>query len=162
MTETIARVVPHLCADVLLVTATNFEGQAVLRLFEGELGHPCERHFIGDKTYFELGVISGARVFMVQTEMGTGGPGGAALTVHTGIEALSPSAVIMVGIAFGIDPNKQRIGDILVSRQLLGYELQRVGTDSDGQVVIQLRGDRPSASTRLLDRFRGGLFEWQV
>lgn len=161
MAETIAHVIPHLCADVLLVTATNVEGQAVLRLFERELGHPCDRHFIGDKTYFELGVVSGARVFMVQTEMGTSGPGGATLTVHTGIEALSPSAVIMVGIAFGIDPNKQRIGEVLVSRQLLGYELQRVGTGSDGQVVIQLRGDRPSASTRLLDRFRGSLFEWQ-
>src|SRR5207248_2947089 len=72
----------------------------------------------------------------------------------------SPSAVILVGIAFGIDRKKHRIGDILVSRQLFGYELQKIAM-SKGQEKIITRGDRLQASTRLLDRFRAAVFDWR-
>jgi WD40 repeat protein/nucleoside phosphorylase len=143
-------------ADVLLVTATKVEATAVLHLFE----KPQLRR-IGDKTYYDLGVVNGANVFLVQTEMGTEGPGGATLTVRQAIYDLSPSAVIMVGIAFGVNKHEQRIGDILVSKQLLVYESQRIGTGSDGRATITMRGDRPLASLRLLDRFRSGDLDWQ-
>ncbi len=96
---------------------------------------------------------------MVHSEMGTGGPSGATLTINEGIKALSPSAVVMVGIAFGVDRKKQCIGDILVSRQLLAYELQRVGK-AGTEVNIIVRGDRPQASPRILDRFRAGALNW--
>src|SRR5712692_3198405 len=111
--------------DLLLVTATEVEARAVLNVF---LPHNSTfiQHYIGDSTYFDLGVIGGARTFLVQSEMGAGGPAGASLVVYEGIKALSPSAVIMVGIAFGLIPEKQRLGDILVSRQLAGYELQKI------------------------------------
>jgi len=69
-------------------------------------------------------------------------------------------AIIMVGIAFGIAPERQRIGEILVSKQLLAYELQRVGTSVSSEAVVRSRGDRPSASPRLLDRFRNGEMDW--
>jgi nucleoside phosphorylase/mRNA-degrading endonuclease RelE of RelBE toxin-antitoxin system len=82
------------------------------------------------------------------------------LTVLEGIRALAPSSVIMVGIAFGVDADKQRIGDILVSQQLRSYELQRYGTADDGKPTIILRGDRVTASAKLLDRFRSGVFDW--
>jgi len=88
--------------------------------------------------------------------MGTGGPGGSLFTVAEGIRAVSPSAVVMVGIAFGLYPKRQQIGDILISQQLLGYDLQRVGTSFDGKPRIYARGDRVSASVRLVDRFRAG------
>jgi len=145
----------NLKADVLLVTATEVEADAVLSRFSG-----ASRCFIGDKTYYDLGVISGAKIFMVQSEMGTGGAGGSLLTVRESIQALSPSAIIMVGIAFGFSHGKQRIGDVLVSRQLLGYEVQRVGRSIDGRLLIQPRGDRLSASVRLLDRFNSGSKDW--
>jgi len=142
-------------ADVLIVTTTEVEAASVLNLIpENKL------RFIRDKTYYDLGTIGGARTFMVQSEMGSGGPGGSLLTVVEAIRALSPSAIIMVGIAFGCEPTKQRIGDILVSQQLMGYDLQRVGTDSDGTANVLVRGDRSAASTLLLDRFRSGLKNW--
>jgi nucleoside phosphorylase len=71
-------------------------------------------------------------------------------TVDRAIRALGPGAVIAVGIAFGVDENKQKIGDILLSKQLRPYELQRVGKDE-----IVLRGPRPDASPRLLNHFKG-------
>jgi len=145
----------NLTADVLIVTTTEVEAASVLSLIpESNL------RFIKDKTYYDLGTLGRARTFMVQSEMGSGGLGGSLLTVTEGIRALSPSALIMVGIAFGCDPAKQRIGDILVSQQIVAYDLQRVGTAADGTADVLVRGDRSTASTRLLDRFRSGLKSW--
>jgi nucleoside phosphorylase len=98
-------------------------------------------------------------VYLTQTEMGSGGPSGSILTVIDGISALNPSAVVMVGIAFGIDESNQEIGDLLVSRQVLSYDLQRVGSQSGRRTVV-LRGDRITASPRLLDRCRAAALDW--
>ncbi len=58
-----------------------------------------------------------------------------------------PKAIIMVGIAFGRDPAKQKIGDVLVASQIIPYEQQRVGE----QVIF--RGPIPPSNTVLLNRF---------
>jgi len=147
-------------ADVLLVTVTEIETKAVLHAFTKKYQRSYERHCIGIKTYYELGIVNDARIFLVQSEMGVGGTGSSLSTVHEGIQVLRPSNVIMVGIAFGVDNDKQHIGDVLVSRQLCGYELQRYGTDCEGKPAIISRGDRVTASAKLLDRFRSGSLDW--
>ncbi len=153
--------------NVLLVTVTEVEGRAVLEEVKSQVSKDLPQGAtspktieFGNNTYFDLGSIGGKRTFMVQSEMGAGGPSGSAATVTEAIEVLSPSAVIMVGIAFGVDEQKQRIGNILVSRQLELYELQRVGSGSTGELQIILRGDRPSASPRLLNMFRASHLKW--
>ena len=143
--------------DVLLVTVTDVEAQAVITSFPtAKLCH------LGDQAYHDLGILAGARIFMVQSEMGSGGQSGSILTIQEAIDVLHPSAIIMVGIAFGIDQKKRHIGDILVSRQLLPYDLQRVGTDSAGKMVVTLRADRPSASPKMLTIFRAAAKYWQA
>lgn len=77
--------------------------------------------------------MSGRKTFLALSEMGTSGPGGSQQAVFEGIKALSPSAVIMVGIAFGMDEKKQEIGDILVSTQLFLYDSQRIGRDNSAR-----------------------------
>ncbi len=96
---------------------------------------------------------------MVQSEMGAGGLGASLQTAQKGIEALSPAAVIMVGIAFGMNAEQQAIGDILVTENLRLYDLQRVGTQ-DGRARIILRGDRPHASAWLLNHFKSADLRW--
>lgn len=146
--------------DILLVTVSTVEARAVLDVVKERYGLLCKPVHIGNNTYRDLGDIGGARTLMVRSGMGSGGTRGAILTVTDGINDLRPSAVVMVGIAFGVDPNKQRIGDILVSRQILAYELQRVSTGDEEKAVIIPRGDRPSASARLLARFEDGELYW--
>jgi nucleoside phosphorylase len=51
--------------------------------------------------YLYLGAVNGAQVFLTQSEMGSGGLDASLLMVRKGIEALSPAAIIMVGIAGG-------------------------------------------------------------
>jgi nucleoside phosphorylase/tetratricopeptide (TPR) repeat protein len=147
-------------ADVLIVTATKVESKAVLQVFQEATKQAPKAVQIDGRTYQNLGVINGMRVLLAQSEMGTGGLGASHQTVQKGIDALTPSAVIMVGIAFGIDSQKQSIGDILVSRQLKLYELRRVGTDDEGKLKIITRGDQPHASSRLLNHFTGAELYW--
>jgi nucleoside phosphorylase len=67
----------------------------------------------------------------------------------------------MVGIAFGLKPDKQKIGDILVSRQICCYDLQRVTELTPGEITNTPRGDRVTSAPRLLDRFEAGTVGWE-
>ncbi len=99
-------------ADYLIVTVTKVESKAVLEAFQEATEREAKPMPIDDRIYFDLGEVNGAHAFMVQSEMGAGGLGASQQTVRKGIEALSPVGVIMVGIAFGVDEEKQVIGDI--------------------------------------------------
>lgn len=143
--------------SVLIVTVTKVEVQAVLEVFSQAAGTAWTRQAVGNKMYYYLGIHGGAPVFMVQSEMGIAGPGGALLTVNQAIRDLHPQAIIMCGIAFGLRPDKQKLGDILISRQLHYYEPQKIDVNR-GQMP---RGDRTTSSERLLSRFRSGDIDWQ-
>jgi nucleoside phosphorylase len=147
-------------ADVLIVTVTKVESQAVLQVFSEATGQQAKPASVGDRLYHDLGIVNAARVFMVQSEMGSVGPGATLPTVQKGIAALSPSAVIMAGIAFGVDDKKQSVGDVLVSKQLMLYESQRTGVQEGERRDIP-RGARADAPPRLLNLFRNAELLWQ-
>lgn len=138
---------------ILIVTANKIEAQAVLKTFSPN--QPIKRRNIADKIYYDLGSHGGVPVFMVQSEMGTATPGGAVLTISQAIQDLRPQAIIMCGVAYGLRKDKQKLGDILVSKQLHYYDPQ----DVDREIGAQL-GDRVTASVRLLGRFRDAELEW--
>ena len=145
---------------LVIVTVTKVESQAVFDAFLPDKDQRPKPQTIEGHTYFELDMVQDARVYMVQSEMGSGGLGASAQAVAKAIETLAPRAVIMVGIAFGVNQEKQAIGDVLVSQQLRLYDLQRVGTRK-GRAEIVLRGDKPSASSNLINRFRGAELTWE-
>jgi len=94
---------PDQQADLLLVTVTEVETKAVIDAVRDETGKEAVVETVGTKTYHDLGEVHGTRVWHVRSEPGAMGLGSAIQTVQKGIEALSPDAVVMVGIAFGID-----------------------------------------------------------
>ena len=149
--------------DVLLITATDRETTA-LKAALGAVSSAEPGVLHGRrKTYTDHGLVAGTRVVRVRCEMGAGAPGGASSTVADAIHEVAPRAIIMVGIAFGAKGKaKQRLGTILVSQQLQDYELQRVGTDPQGSQKIISRGDRVSASPRLVDRLRHAKESWSA
>ena len=126
-------------ADVLIVTVTEVESRALMKVFREATGRDPKPEPIGDRIYLDLGEVNGGRVFMALSKMGSGGLGGSQEGVRKGIEALSPSAVIMVGIAFGINEQRQALGDVLVSERLMLYDLQRVGTDKERNLLKSSR-----------------------
>jgi nucleoside phosphorylase len=137
--------------DIVLVTVNKYETRAVLDAFAAATGAEAVAVPIDDRVYHNLGTLNGTTVYHAISEMGSGGPGGMQQTVDKAIRSLDPGAVIALGIAFGVDEAEQAIGDILLSKQLRLYELQRVGKQSK----IILRGGRPDAAPRLVNHFRG-------
>lgn len=143
-------------ADVLLVTATKVERQAVVDAFKRSTRQTARLESRDGKIYHFLGEVNQTRVWLVGSEMGAVGLGAAQQTTQKAISALRPKAVIMVGIAFGADETKQKIGEILVSTSLRLYEAQRIG---DERTIA--RGARPDASPWLLDSFRSAELSWK-
>jgi nucleoside phosphorylase len=92
--------------------------------------------------------------------MGSATVGGSEQAVAESIREVKPGAVVMVGIAFGIDKEAQPIGTVLVSKQLECYGPQRRGTAKTGEQRVILRGDRVSASAVLLDRLQAAETDW--
>lgn len=142
-------------ADILIVTVTKVESQAVLATFKDATGQAARTETINGRVYRHLGEINGARILLGISGMGSGGLGGSQQEIARSIESLNPAAVIMVGIAFGVDEEKQKIGDVLVSEHLRLYDLQRVGTPD-----VILRGSRPDASSWLLSYLRSADIDW--
>ncbi len=62
-------------------------------------------------------------------DMGSSGPGGSFATTNDAIASVEPTYVISCGLAFGVDPTKQELGDVLVSQSVTCYEKGRQGTD---------------------------------
>ncbi|MCX7099232.1 MAG: tetratricopeptide repeat protein [Methylococcales bacterium] len=141
-------------ADVLLITVTKTESRAVLQCFETLSNSKAKPIHIDKRVYFDLGEINGAAVYLTQSAMGTAALDASLQAVTKGIEALQPTAVIMVGIAFGINDEKQAIGDVLIAEQLQPYESQRVGDK------IILRADRPHSAPWLLNLCRSAELMW--
>jgi nucleoside phosphorylase len=148
------RVVEQTVSPILIVVVTKVEALTILKTFSAEPG--LARTEIGKKIYYNLGLHGGVSVFMVQSEMGNATPSGGLLTVHQAIQDLHPQAVILCGIAYGLRPDQQKPGDILIAKQIAYYEPQKVDI-KQGQIP---RGDRTTTSERLLDRFRSADLDW--
>jgi len=117
------------------------EAQAVLSAFS--LQQKWSRKKIGEKTFYDLGIHGGAPVFMVQSEMGIATPGGSLVDRAPAIQCFTAQAVIMCGVAFGLRPDKQKLGDILIAKQLGCYEPAKIVGLQTGNIP---RGDRVTAS----------------
>lgn len=129
---------------VVLLTFNEHETAAVIRRFHPGGRPNTETH--GHITYNLLGTLRGMRIVQRVSRQGVGEAQNAA---HDAIAAWRPRALIGVGIAFGMNPADQHIGDVLVSESIRGYELARV--DDDGGITP--RSDKPGASPVLLNRF---------
>jgi len=146
----------NLHADVLLITVNRHETDALLRAFKEVTGLTAKPTPIRNRIYHDLGTLNGARVFHALSEMGSGGVGATQQVVERAIKALSPDTIIAVGIAFGVSAKDQKIGDILVSKHLRPYELQRVGASG-----LILRDSKPPASSRLVNFFSAAQISWK-
>ncbi len=148
-TASAAPVITHR-PDLVIVTVNEHETRAVLATFREATGADSMSVSLAGRAYNNLGTVNGTTVYHAVSEMGSGGSGGMQQTVEKAINALSPGAVIAVGMAFGVNEKKQAIGDILVSKLLRLYELQRVNKNG----TITLRGALPDSSPRLLNHLR--------
>lgn len=104
----------------LFVTANEHEREA----FEAKFIRQENRYILG-KTYYlgRFGLYPVAYIHV--DEQGVTNPASMPLVSQL-VNELSPVAVVMVGIAFGVNEQKQKIGDVLVSDKILPYDSQKI------------------------------------
>ncbi len=143
------------CISFLILTATNVEINEVLKNLE-PLPDQEKILKVYRKNYtFYLGKFGAYAVVLTKSEMGSSSTGASMMTTTKAIPIWAPKAVVMIGIAFGVNPEKQQIGDVLVSRILYPYNLKKEGVE----MTIQ-RSEQPRASLSLVNRFNE-MREWE-
>jgi nucleoside phosphorylase len=142
--------------DVLLVTTASIERDVLLTYLRPSTprGKILEGN-VGQLTY-RLGRFGLYRSACVETQMGSQHREGSAMTVLDAIDTVAPKAVLVLGIAFGIDRTKQRLGDVLVAESVEPYENQKVGPKLDVQ-----RGTAIQCGLVLAERFRMRSSDWK-
>jgi WD40 repeat protein/nucleoside phosphorylase len=132
---------------IVLMTFNEYETAAVLERFCQDAQPKSETR--NGIVYYRLGIHNGADVILAISRQGVKEAQSAA---EDACAAWQPDWLIGVGIAFGINPVKQKPGDVLVASSSQDYELQRI--ESDG--TITPRGKAYSASMILERRI------WQL
>jgi nucleoside phosphorylase len=134
--------------DIVIMTANDKELNAIMYKLKP---YPRKRNillaYIGPETYY-LGKFGKFRTVVTKCRMGSAiDAGSVILAANQAQEIWHPKAIIMVGVAFGKDITKQKIGDVLVASQIIPYEGQRI----DEQIIF--RSPIPPSNPTLLNRF---------
>lgn len=142
--------------ELLLITVTEIETLALhasmIPLFPDERIITFSK---GNLTYY-IGMLGHYAICHVESEMGSLSAGGSLLTIQQAISDWDPKAIIMVGIAFGKDSEKQNIGDVIVADMIIQYESKKISNDK-----IEYRGPKQPSSTLLLNRFKNYSRGWE-
>jgi nucleoside phosphorylase len=140
---------PEAMTKIGVLVATPTERDAVLKFMRPPRGKKfIIQVFVGNNTYY-FGRLGACKVALCMTSMGSIGRDSSLNVTGEFIDEWNLKAVIMLGIAFGKDSSKQSIGQILVSDRIIAYEPTRMGATE-----AVSRGQEPSASPLLLNRFR--------
>ncbi len=92
--------------------------------------------------YYDLGQVGTYRVMAVQTEMGPFSHDGSAARALIAKTETRATALVSLGMAFGISREKQKLGDLLVSKILLPYDNRRVHSEN-GKMETGYENVRP-------------------
>ncbi|MDR2669214.1 MAG: hypothetical protein LBC14_04595 [Desulfovibrio sp.] len=102
--------------NIILALAANIEFKAAENIFTLK---PCR---IKNVNAYAAEIINDYNIIIVRSEIGALGPWSSTLELYDAIYKFSPEYVIMAGIAFGLKDDKQSIGDILISTEIIDYE----------------------------------------
>lgn len=135
---------------LLIITANNIESFHVHQAMTAAPGfddvlkipHKMQTYFVGNfGQYTAVHVQCG--------DMGNMRANGSILTVTNAISDWKPKALVMIGVAMGINEEKQNIGDVLISEAIIPYEIQKLGKAGTLQ-----RNEIVAPGPVLLDRFK--------
>jgi nucleoside phosphorylase len=134
---------------ILFVAVTDVEIDEIRSKLTSLDGYSGVIKVFKDNYTYYIGKFGKYAVALVQSSMGSMSSGGSILTVKMALDNIKSKIVIMIGIAFGVDENKQNIGDVLISETIIPYNLKRVG---ENETIP--RGVEEQASSLLISRFK--------
>jgi nucleoside phosphorylase len=145
---------------VLLVTVADEERDAVLDTIEHYTGRGEQPRFDGPVPVFEVGTIGDTEIFVVQVAQGVSSAGGAIVITGDAIVQLDPHYALIVGMCYGLRPDRQRLGDILVSEKIRDLDHGKLVDPPAGPPVEVLRGESVNPSPLLVTRIRAACRGW--
>lgn len=128
----------------LIMVATQLE----LDILLAELKKSYTIESVISEVSYIVTSINGNHVYVMKCQMGASGAGGATLTADNAIANFNPDAVIMCGIAWGVQNNGRKIGDVLVSTKVWEYDPFKKNESTDIP-----RGSITPSSAQLIQAF---------
>ena len=111
---------PDLPVDVLLLTVKDCE---FLSCYNG-LKDPY-RYYYKDVGYVYFNDVQSheekVKVALLRCSEGAIGPSSSLIAIKNAVPILQPKAVISVGVCSGLNPDKTKLGDVVVSAKLTTY-----------------------------------------
>lgn len=147
---------------ILLVTANENETDALLKCNSFLIQETKHSDDARDVTIYNIGILGCYHVVHFElVQEGSVGSNASQLSIANAIDAFSPKAVILVGVAFGkrneMDKNpSQEIGDVLISTQVADYLSGKV---KNGE--LQSDAPRPEAGSNLVSSFKFFSRTWE-
>ena len=121
---------PDLPVDVLLVTVKDCEFLSCYN----ELKDPY-RYYYKDVGYVYFNNVQSheekVKVALLRCSEGSIGPSSSLIAVKNAAPILQPKAVISVGVCSGLNPDKTKLGDVVVSAKLSTYASKVVTSDRE-------------------------------
>lgn len=116
--------------EVLLLSANSVEGRIVTwRLMQESGQHELDTFVIGGHLYQFAKIGSVPIVHIWPSDMSSFTMYGSFNAVDAALDLFNPKYIFAVGVAFGIDPSKQSLGDVLVAKNLVFYDTFNKVTD---------------------------------
>jgi nucleoside phosphorylase len=119
--------------DILIFFATHSEAKALREAAKGlgisfklDPAHPRLGQFA------RLGRLGSFEVVAVETGIGPLQFGGSASRGIIAQSSTGATAIVQIGMAFGVDRDTQQIGDVLVSTEIIPYDRRQVRRDLEG------------------------------
>lgn len=118
---------------ILLVTSAEIEKNKVNETLKPIAGEAKILQYNKDGYEFFIGKFGNYNVVHIQTKIGSLGDGASTLYIEKALNVWDIQMVVMIGIAFGRGADcNQKIGDILISREIYMYEKCRVKENKEG------------------------------
>jgi nucleoside phosphorylase len=139
---------------VLIIVASEVEHQAVRDAVIGASEAVPRAEHLDFHTVFHLGTVSAAEVLLARSGQGSLGPGASTLTAQSVLDQVRPDYLVLTGIGYGLMPDEQRIGEVMVSTQIRVLDHKEVADPPvpGGPPVEFPRGPRPDASVTMVSR----------
>jgi nucleoside phosphorylase len=141
---------------VVLLTATPIERDTVLKHLEPLADSAGIIRLHHDKNTYFIGRLGKQPIVLCMCSTGAASRDSAQIVTGEALRFWKPSALIMVGIAFGRTEDRQKIGDALVSERIIAYEPERVGVE-----LSIARGHHFQAGPKLFSAFRNADVDWR-
>ncbi|XP_068707668.1 death domain-containing ATP nucleosidase-like [Montipora foliosa] len=144
--------------DILLLTAKDCEFYSCLQYCLNPGYFKSYNRAVGYVYFGKMGEgETKLKIAVIQCNVGSAVPSGSAVVVPDAVRMLRPKAVFCVGYCGGLNKEKVKLGDVVISARLATYAPIKVNEDG----VIE-RGVRVPSSTGLADLTRNADRGWKA